>query len=429
MIKKLEKLKKVTKIKQRAQKILGKSTKVVKSILSIILIIITFNTVFAGYTVKAKGFSELELYSKENLYCFKYRGYLYRSEFVVYNHEGKEYPAYCLNKELDGVSLERGGYKVQIENLIKDELVWKAIINGYPYKTYQELGCNNEMEAFTATKLAVYDMMYNYNFDNFVPVNEAGERVVTAIKNISYNARNSTQTKITPEIHIMPQNEQWEIDDNEKEYISRTFKISANSEISNYIIQTENKEIQGIKIVNAENQSQNVFKNSQEFKILIPIQQLNSKKQIKIMASANAKTYPVYYGKAPENLQNYAISGIEYETANTIIEENIPENITNLTIQKLDAQTKQPLQGFEFSITNVNTKDKKSFITNEDGIIQLSAITPGQYIIKEKNGPSEYILKEDEIKVEVEFNQKYSILVENDKKPVEQPIKLPKTGF
>lgn len=429
MVKKLNKIKKTTKIKERAQKMLKNSTKVVKSIIAIMMIIITFNTIFTGYTVKAEGFSELELYSKENLYCFRYRGYLYRSEFVVYQYEGKEYPAYCLNKELDGVSLEHGGYKVQASNLIQDDLIWKAIINGYPYKSYQELGCNNEMEAFTATKLAVYDMMYNYNLDDFVPVNDAGKRVVEAIKNISHTARNSTQTKANPQIQILEQNTQWEVDNNEKDYISKTFKITANSEISNYTIQTKNNAIEGIKITNMENQTKNVFKNSEEFKVLIPIQQLNKEQEVQIIASANVKTYPIYYGKAPENLQNYAISGIEYEIANTVLENEIPKNTTNLSIQKLDAETKQTLQNFEFSVTNLNTNDTKVFCTDENGKIQLSSIIPGEYIIKEENGPSTYILKEEEIRVKVEFNQDYDIIVENYKKPVEEPIKLPKTGF
>ena len=429
MVKKLNKIKKTTKIKERAQKMLKNSTKVVKSIIAIMMIIITFNTIFTGYTVKAEGFSELELYSKENLYCFRYRGYLYRSEFVVYQYEGKEYPAYCLNKELDGVSLEHGGYKVQASNLIQDDLIWKAIINGYPYKSYQELGCNNEMEAFTATKLAVYDMMYNYNLDDFVPVNDAGKRVVEAIKNISHTARNSTQTKANPQIQILEQNTQWEVDNNEKDYISKTFKITANSEISNYTIQTKNNAIEGIKITNMENQTKNVFKNSEEFKVLIPIQQLNKEQEVQIIASANVKTYPIYYGKAPENLQNYAISGIEYEIANKVLENEIPKNTTNLSIQKLDAETKQTLQNFEFSVTNLNTNDTKVFRTDENGKIQLSSIIPGEYIIKEENGPSTYILKEEEIRVKVEFNQDYDIIVENYKKPVEEPIKLPKTGF
>lgn len=427
MVKKSEQIKKINQLKNRIQKILGKSTKVIKSILCVIMVILSLNTILTTNSVKAENISGFELYSKQNLYCFKYRGYLYRSEFVVYNFEGKEYPAYCLNRELNGVSLQHGGYKVDIKNLITDELVWKAIINGYPYKTYQELGCNNEMEAFTATKLAVYDMMYNYNLEDFVPVNDAGERVIAAIKNISYIARNSTQTKVAPQIQIQSLNQKWEVDETEKQYISKKFKVNSNSELSNYIVQAEN--IKGAQITNLENCKQNVFKNSEEFKILIPIDQLNKEQKIEISATANLKTYPIYYGKAPENLQNYAISGLEYETANNIIQEEIPKNKTSIIIEKMDADTKEKLENFEFLITNDNNQQNKTVITNEQGIIELTNLIPGQYTIKEIKGSDEYIIKDEEIKINVEYNQNYNVVVENFKKPIEEPIKLPKTGF
>ncbi len=410
--------------------------KVMRAI-TIMLVFITFSTVFSSHVVKAQEIVEYDLYSKENLYCFKYRGYLYRSEFVVYKHEGKEYPAYCLNRELDGVSLERGGYKVQIQNLIQNDLVWKAIKNGYPYKTYQELGCNNEMEAFTATKLAAYDMMYNYNLNDFVPINEAGTRVVAAIKNISNIARNSSEVKINPQIQILQVDKEWQIDNKEKQYISKTFKIVSNSDISDYTVHVKNEDIEGIKLENSKNDEVNVLNKNEEFKILIPIDQLNGKQQIQILANANARTYPIYYGKAPENLQNYAISGMEYETVETVLEEEIPQNTTKLTIQKVDAETKQPLSDFEFSVTNVKTKTIKKFITDSEGLIQISSILPGEYVIKEEKGQNDYVLNEEEIKANIIFNQENNLIIENHKKPVEivieQPVqeavKLPRTGF
>ena len=90
--------------------------------------------------------STVKLYSKGELIC------------LVYN--GKEYPAYCVNREKDGVT-EDYSYDVIAENIYSNNLVWNAVINGYPFKTPQELGCNTEIEAFTATKLAIYDMLYD----------------------------------------------------------------------------------------------------------------------------------------------------------------------------------------------------------------------------------------------------------------------------
>ena len=61
--------------------------------------------------------------------------------YVVYSKDGIEYPAYCLNKDLDGVT-GSSSYSVTTQELLSNVKVWRAIINGYPYKTATELGCN-----------------------------------------------------------------------------------------------------------------------------------------------------------------------------------------------------------------------------------------------------------------------------------------------
>lgn len=408
----------------------------IKSILGIMLVIITFTTMYIPKTVKAKNITEADLYSKENLYCFRSKGYLYRSEFVVYEQDGKEYPAYCLNRELDGVSIEHGGYTVQIQDKITDDLIWRAIINGYPYKTYQELGCNNEMEAFTATKIAVYDMMYNYNWNDFVPENEIGERVVAAMKNISYEARNSTQVRVQPEIEIISQSDEWKVDENYKSYVYKIFKVKPNAEMSNYIIETNN--ISGIKITDEKNIEKNVFDETQMFKILVPIEQLNENNEIEINVRANLKTYPIYYGKAPDNLQNYALCASEFECVEKSITEELINNETTLKIIKVDGDTNEPLKDCIFTIEQVDNSNKICVITNEDGIIEIPGIIPGEYIIKEEKSINGYINGQYEEKIELKLNEKQDIVVKNykiiekpliDEKPTEEVIKLPKTGF
>lgn len=73
---------------------------------------------------------------------------------VFYNHNGIQYPAYCINPELPGVG-EYPGYQVTIEEAINNPQVWRVITQGYPYKSLQELGVYDEDEAYTATNKAV----------------------------------------------------------------------------------------------------------------------------------------------------------------------------------------------------------------------------------------------------------------------------------
>lgn len=413
----------------------------IKNFTKILAILIIFIIIGSTNIVNAQENIKYNLYSKENLYCFKYKNYLYRSEFVVYNSEDQEHPAYCLNKELDGVSLKNGGYTVELTNLITNNLVRKAIINGYPYKTYQELGCNNEMEAYTATKLAVYDMLYNYNFEDFIPVNETGVRVIAAIKSISNSARNSNETKVSPEIKIISDQNNWEIDEKDKQCISKIFKVEANSQISNYIIHIS--EAEGTKITNIDNEEKNVFKSSEEFKILIPIEKMNTEEQVEITANANLKTLPIYYGKAPDNLQNYAITGIEYENAEIKIIESIPQNYTTIEISKIDKHTKEPIDNCEFLITSEDGKIQYQLITDIDGMAKQIEVLPGKYKIKEQKCKDGYVKLESEMELEVKLNDKKLITIENEKEEIKPPIenikeevkpstekiKLPKTGF
>lgn len=88
--------------------------------------------------------------------------YYVTTTYVTYNEGGKEYPAYCMNREYPGVG-EYDSYTVDIDSVVDDVRVWRTIINGYPYKSASELGVANNLEAFQATKQAVYCILYNFD--------------------------------------------------------------------------------------------------------------------------------------------------------------------------------------------------------------------------------------------------------------------------
>src|SRR5699024_10310410 len=86
--------------------------------------------------------------------------------YTTYTEGGKEYPAYCINSEYPGVG-ELPDYTVDVNatltEVLGDVRVWRTIINGFPYKSASELGVANDMEAFQATKMAVYSILYDYD--------------------------------------------------------------------------------------------------------------------------------------------------------------------------------------------------------------------------------------------------------------------------
>ena len=115
----------------------------IKQIISIFLILITIVTTFSIFQTESNAatyiIDEADLYSKGEIICILYKkSILVGVEFVVYKKDGIEYPAYCLNRNLPGITGE-DEYTVSVEGLVSDVKIWRAIMNGYPNKTAREL--------------------------------------------------------------------------------------------------------------------------------------------------------------------------------------------------------------------------------------------------------------------------------------------------
>ena len=135
----------------------------------------------------------------------KWNGLYIHTHMAVYKKDGKEYPAYCMNRELSGVEI---GFSqtVDVKNVIGNVMVWRAIINGYPYKTISQLGCQSEEEAYLATKQAVYCMLTNRDVNEYSAVGESGQRTLNALRQIVTNARSSNAVKVSSELTINQKN-------------------------------------------------------------------------------------------------------------------------------------------------------------------------------------------------------------------------------
>ena len=92
---------------------------------------------------------------------------------VGYRNNGVLHYAYCLNVDKHGVGEEQN-YSVNVTEILSDVQVWRAIVNGFPYKSASELGVENDQDAFVATKQAVYSVIYNRDVDSFVCPSSAG---------------------------------------------------------------------------------------------------------------------------------------------------------------------------------------------------------------------------------------------------------------
>lgn len=368
--------------------------------------------------------STVKLYSKGELICLVYNGIKIGTQFVVYEKDGKEYPAYCVNREKDGVT-EDYSYDVIAEKIYSNNLVWNAVINGYPFKTPQELGCNTEIEAFTATKLAIYDMLYDYDMSKFNICANNGQIVLNAMRQIREKARNSSESKKIATIKIIAETENWQIDNLDKNSISKTYRVDASAANEEYTISIANNNI--AKVVDESNVEKTTFKSKEKFKIMLPIKQLEEAGEIIINAKSNVKTYPILYGKSTvENKQNYVLTVGEFETSTTTLKERYMENTTKIKVIKKDGDTKNSLSGSKFKLLDENEKIiYTELITDEKGIIEIKNLVPGKYHLKEVQAPSGYLPYEKEIDISLKLNETVEITVENFKEPEDEEKEVP----
>lgn len=400
--------------------------KIIITTLLFLIIINIFSYCFAFDIGKTKI---INLEDYENVLIYK--GTPQRAAYMVYQNNGVNYPAYCLNHGKKGA--EDKSYTVDGKSKLQDENAWRTIINGFPYKTVEELGVANEAEAYTATKQAVFTILYERDINDYQPVDsDAGRRTYQAYLNIVNASKNSNETIINDlQANIQPNGEKWQADNLNRNFASKTYNLISNVNSGKYTIELQGEIPDGTIISDLNNNQKNTFKIGEQFKILIPIENLLENNNFTIKAISNLETKPIVYGETTvENTQNYALTGFVYEQKDATYEEKYYKNDTKITIIKKEYGSEKRLQGVKFNLLD---EDKKIFMSNlvsdENGEIILENIIPGTYYLQEIETIEKYELDNDLIEIKVDLNEKLEVIVNNSlKKVVEPQKKLPVTG-
>lgn len=406
------------------------------AITNIALLINTVQAVEEGgqITIYTKGYFD-RIIKKDEI--------IVKTAHAVYQENGKEYPVYCLDRELHGVGDYIATYDVANQGKLTDLGLWRVIINGYPYKTPEQLGAVDEQEAYTATKQAIYCYIYKTRLEQYSAINDAGIRVINAMKTIIENADNSTEDFNNTDIEIC-QSEKWDVDEIENKYISKQYEIKSNINISKFTLNLENQP-QGTKVTNLENQEKSEFNSNEKFKILIPIDSLEESGEFKVKIQTQMETKPIFFGKAPNgDLQDYALTAFSYEDVDTELLQEYEENGTEIIIQKQDKETEESLKKAKFEIMDKDQKVIRVAETNEKGQIILDKLMPGTYYIREVKAPDGYALDMELQQIDINLNEKIILKVDNSKiviinnpeepqvleePPVVEVPKLPVTGM
>lgn len=417
---KLIKFKRKDNIKNKIKKVFIVVTSLLMSGLSFI------NTVYAG------NINSAHIYLVGDCgRLLTYKGSPIKVSYVEYTEGGVHYPAYCLDASKPGAETQE--YTVSVSGAINDVGLWRRIINGYPYKTIEELGVSNKEEAFTATKQAVYCYLYNHNPNDYGAVGEAGQRTLNAFRKIISDAESSSETKISSTITINKDNGEWKQDELDKNYLSKIYSVNAGAQISNYKI-TVTKEngsnLEGIKLTDENNQEKIEFMPNEKFKILIPIKNLTEDGKINLTIEAQIKTKPILYGTAPNSsYQDYALTAATYEDGSGNACDSYFKNETKIIVVKKDQESGEVLQGVEFELLDENKEPIFTNLkTNEEGKIEIANLIPGNYYLRETKTIDGYELYDQLIKVDTKLNQEVTVTVNNRKEDVPEIETKEQTG-
>lgn len=387
----------------------------------IILSILLITIISAFYNCLAFEIGEKELKSLGSCEVYlNYDGAPKYSSYIVYQKDGKNYPAYCMDPDFHGIgSGGYGDYNVIVNDKITNEKVWRAIINGYPYKTISELGTANEKEAFVATKFASYVAMGYSDINKFEPVNsEAGRRTYQAMLKIVNSANSSTEKlENNVQISITPKEQGWKIDNINKQCVSKIYTL--NSSIKGECnVNVEENITQNFKLTDINNKEKSKFLIGEEFKVLIPIKELLENGKFTIKASRTVNSKPVLYGKTTIPLtQSYAIAGYMSEDSKGEYKDNYLKNITRLIILKKEDGSEKRLKDVKFNLLDENKNIiSNNLVTNDNGEIILENIVPGKYYISEVETLEGYNLYTDLIEVNLDFNEEFQVIVNNSLK-------------
>ena len=332
---------------------------------------------------------------------------------VGYYNNGKFYPAYCTNKDLNGVR-DIGSYYVDTNSYLTNNQVWRAIKNGYPYKTASQMGLSSDFDAYVVTKMAVYCLLGQSDINDFSADSSDTEAVnmLNALKNLLNIGLNGNETY----------KNNVSIDKNgtfkqEGGYYSQEYKVTSNSTVLKYYIKGVNNFPEGTIITDYNGNIKTTFGSGEIFKIKIPTSKMNKDINGNIEIETEIKNYPMYNGKARISGAQDCVVTADYDSSViSRVELNEKVNTGKIIINKVDSETKKGISGVEFKVFDVNGTSIKTGETNENGVVEFSGLYQGNYIIKETKANDNYIIDDAEKTVQLKYNSTETISIENQHK-------------
>lgn len=343
--------------------------------------------------------------------------------------------AYCVNPDLKGIGYISGevvGYDVEIKNLLSDNKLWRALVNGYPYNSPESMGVENDDDAYLATKMAIYAIMRG-NTENDIrtlyrpgkdkvegqsleDIERRGTKVIEAICKLINIGYNGTETIESNDIFKIEKDSEFLEDSLNKNYYSQKLKIKSKVECKEYYIKNISNFPAGTIITDIDGNQKYSFKGGEKFKLMIPKTSIMENINGTIEINGSCKTYPIYYSECKNgNYQNYLLCCDSFsDNFNAVNDINIEINKSSLKIVKIDKDTKRPIAGVKFSVKYKDGTNIGIYTTDENGVIYIENLHQGEIIVKELENNKFYNISKDEYIIELNYNESKNIEIENE---------------
>ena len=332
---------------------------------------------------------------------------------VGYHMNDNFYPAYCMNCALDGVTPDNE-YSVSINEIINRDDVWRVVKNGYPYKSPEEMGLENEFDAFAVTKFATYCVLGEATLEKFYA--EPDDLEAVAMLNALYNlvniGLNGNESREAGNYSINKNGDLVE----EGNYYYQNYSISSNLDMKETEIIIESGLPEGAFVTKIDDYN---------FRLYILKSSFNSDISGTLKIIGKSRTYPIFYGESGNpNTQDYVLTYDTFGSASSSCIVNFSAMKGKIKVKKIDESNNLPISGVEFELRNKDGTFKIGGVTDSNGVLYFENLIPGDYYIKEIKTNENYILDNKDITVLVKANETTEISIKNKSK--EGQIKIVK---
>ena len=328
---------------------------------------------------------------------------------VGYSENNFFYPAYCVNKELQGVT-DEFNYSVNVKDVIYRDDVWRAVKNGYPYKSCEELGLENDWDAFAVTKFAIYCIIGQSDLSKFYaePDDYEANRMLQVLTDLVNIGINGNETRSSGNFSIS-KNGDFEEEGN---FYFQKYNINSDIEMKDVNIELNGGLPDGSYISKIDNSS---------FKVFVPKDKVEGSVNGKVRIYGKSKIYPLFYGDSenPET-QDYILTYDTFGSVSSICDVNFQIDKGQIKVVKVDKDNNEvKLKDVKFNIIDDAGNVLETIVTNEKGEAFSSKYLIKKYKnlnVQEVNTNNNYKLSQQIQKIQLKPSEVTTIVFENEKK-------------